>query len=105
MQAKSQAELQLIPGLLRVWPCSHLVAPGMRILRTTELIGLLGRRDRGDYAIRPGELALRRLIDRPAPWRGHTEDPGFALHHNGACEICGWPDKRNSRRDSRFGQL
>src|SRR6185437_8965383 len=60
----------------------QLVAPGEIELRPAQALGLVGREERRDGAVGPGEAALRRLVERALPRRRNRQETALALDHD-----------------------
>jgi len=72
------------------------------VLRTSELVGLIGAVRRRDRAARPCEPALARLVLRLEPRRRAREDAALALDHDVADVGCGLAYERDTASFAAF---
>src|ERR1700728_739020 len=80
--ADAETELQLVPRLIEVPPCGHLVTPGDTVLGAPQSLRFLGR-ERGRLdAVRPNDSALAWLIERPVRVRADRQDSRRPLEHD-----------------------
>ena len=79
--AQSQAELQHVPALARIWPFHRFVAPGGGELRPAQAAGIVRRKRMRDGSVRPDQPPPRRLVDRPVVARARHNARRPLDHH------------------------
>ena len=90
--ADAEAQEEVFQGL-GIAPGGELVDPGGRVLRSPQVVGLLGGEGGGDGTIRPGEPSLGGLVPGPEPrWRDR-QDAAVPADHVVADVGGGGPDQ------------
>ena len=82
VSSEPEREREVVPGLFRVFPCGHLVAPSGVELRASQLVGFVRGEGESEGAVGPGELSLGGFVPGPVPGRAGGDDAGLTFDHD-----------------------
>jgi hypothetical protein len=101
--AQAKAELQHVPGFLRMAPLGQFVTPGDIELGPAQAVGLLGGKDLRDRPVGPHDPPQRGLEQRAFTMAVHAQQSRYALDHDRTDFGDRRPDERDTAR-RRIGQ-